>query len=233
MDLDLVNGLIRDLKEKMLVQDFTKDLSKYIEKNLSVKEMPIVEQILNEKAVTRGNENAIRFKADEVITQYARENFGSETMYFVKDNKKTYWMHNSRHYDDSAYPVLKIANGEMKEIAVDKKDMPKEISVNDVFRLKDDKYIIDKISTNELQTAIKNMANEVIEKQNRNLSKHRKEGHLYMVTDELRESRFLLDITEGAETEFEEVDFPKDLLEKATQGTIFMYTNGTYEYYNC
>lgn len=233
MDLDLVNGLIRDLKEKMLVQDFIKDLSKYIEKNLSVKEMPIVEQILNEKAVTRGNENAIRFKADEVITQYARENFGSETMYFVKDNKKTYWMHNSRHYDDSAYPVLKIANGEMKEIAVDKKDMPKEISVNDVFRLKDDKYIIDKISTNELQTAIKNMANEVIEKQNRNLSKHRKEGHLYMVTDELRESRFLLDITEGAETEFEEVDFPKDLLEKATQGTIFMYTNGTYEYYNC
>ena len=233
MDLDLVNGLIRDLKEKMLVQDFIKDLSKYIEKNLSVKEMPIVEQILNEKAVTRGNENAIRFKTDEVIIQYARENFGSETMYFVKDNKKTYWMHNSRHYDDSAYPVLKIANGEMKEIAVDKKDMPKEISVNDVFRLKDDKYIIDKISTNELQTAIKNMANEVIEKQNRNLSKHRKEGHLYMVTDELRESRFLLDITEGAETEFEEVDFPKDLLEKATQGTIFMYTNGTYEYYNC
>jgi len=233
LDLDLVNGLIRDLKEKMLVQDFIKDLSKYIEKNLSVKEMPIVEQILNEKAVTRGNENAIRFKADEVITQYARENFGSETMYFVKDNKKTYWMHNSRHYDDSAYSVLKIANGKMEEIAIDKKDMPKEISVNDVFRLKDDKYIIDKISTNELQTAIKNMANEVIEKQNRNLSKHRKEGHLYMVTDELRESRFLLDITEGAETEFEEVDFPKDLLEKATQGSIFIYTNGTYEYYNC
>ena len=233
MDLDLVNGLIRDLKEKMLVQDFIKDLSKYIEKNLSVKEMPIVEQILNEKAVTRGNENAIRFKADEVITQYARENFGSETMYFVKDNKKTYWMHNSRHYDDSAYSVLKIANGKMEEIAVDKKDMPKEISVNDVFRLKNDKYTIDKISTNELQTAIKNMANEIIEKQNKNLSKHRKEGHLYMVTEELKESRFLLDITEGAETEFEEVDFPKDLLEKATQGTIFMYTNGTYEYYNC
>lgn len=231
MDLDLVNGLIRDLKEKMLVQDFIKDLSKYIEKNLSVKEMPIVEQILNEKAVTRGNENAIRFKADEVITQYARENFGSETMYFVKDNKKTYWMHNSRHYDDSAYSVLKIANGKMEEIAIDKKDMPKEISVNDVFRLKDDKYIIDKISTNELQTAIKNMANEVIEKQNRNLSKHRKEGHLYMVTDELRESRFLLDITEGAKTEFEEVDFPKDLLEEATQGSIFIYTNGIYEYY--
>jgi len=233
LDLDLVNGLIRDLKEKMLVQDFTKDLSKYIEKNLSVKEMPIVEQILKEKAITRGNENAIRFKADEVITQYARENFGSETMYFVKDNKKTYWMHNARHYDDSAYSVLKIANGEMKEIAVDKKDMPKEISVNDVFRLKDDKYIIDKISTNELQTAIKNMANEVIEKQNRNLSKHRKEGHLYMVTEELKESRFLLDTTESTGTEFEEVDFPKDLLEKATQGTIFMYTNGTYEYYNC
>ena len=77
------------------------------------------------------------------------------------------------------------------------------------------------------------MANEIIEKQNKNLSKHRKEGHLYMVTEELKESRFLLDTTESTGTEFEEVDFPKDLLEKATQGTIFMYTNGTYEYYNC
>lgn len=236
MDLNLVNGLMNDLKEKVFVQDFMKELAKYLEnipkKDINIEEKPIVEQILSKKKVTRGNENAIRFKADEVIIKYAEENFNNEAMYFVKDNKRTYWRHNARHYDNDVYAILKVKNGKIEQITINKKDMPKEARVNDVLTIENDRYVANKVATQELREEIKNMAKEIIEKQNKILGKHRKEGHLYMVTDELDEHRFLLDITDNLETEFEEIDFPKDLLEKATQGTIFKYINGKYEYYN-
>jgi hypothetical protein len=68
--------------------------------------------------------------------------------------------------------------------------------------------------------------------QNANLAKYRKEGHLYLVSEELGNNRFLLDLTEQSKKEFEEVDIPKDLLDIATEGSVLKYTNGTYEYYS-
>ena len=53
-----------------------------------------------------------------------------------------------------------------------------------------------------------------------------------MVTEELGNNRFLCDLTEESKIEFEENNFPKDLLNKATQGAVLKYTNGKYEYYS-
>ena len=88
------------------------------------------------------------------------------------------------------------------------------------------------IYTKELQENIKDMAKEILDKQNINLDKHRKEGHLYVVTEELGNNRFLWDLTDASKTEFEEVDIPKDLLSKATEGIVLKYNNGKYEYYS-
>ena len=88
------------------------------------------------------------------------------------------------------------------------------------------------ISTEKLQEEINNMAKELLDKQNKNLEQHRKEGHLYMVTEELGDNRFLWDLTDAPKTEFEEVDIPKDLLDQATEGMVLKYTNGKYEYYS-
>ena len=76
------------------------------------------------------------------------------------------------------------------------------------------------------------MAKEILNKQNINLAKHRKEGHLYMITEELGDNRFLWDLTDAPKTEFEEVDISKDLLDKATEGVVLKYINGKYEYYS-
>ena len=125
-----------------------------------------------------------------------------------------------------------MENNQIEEIEISKKDMPKDIGVNDVFRIKEDKYIIDNFATEELQKEIKNMAEEIIDKQNAKLDSYRKEGHLYMVSEELGNNLFLWDLTDAPEYEFEEVDIPKDLLDKVAEGSVLKYTNGTYEYYS-
>lgn len=216
------------------MQNFINELSKYLENNLGKEriEMPIIEDILSKNNVTTGNENSIRWKFNDVILAYAEQNFSNESMYFVQDSKKTYWSNNEEHYNNGVYSVLKVENNQIEEIEISKKDMPKDIGVNAVFRKREDEYIMDNYATKKLQKEIKNMAEEIINKQNAKLDSYRKEGHLYMVSEELGDNRFLWDLTDAPEFEFEEVDIPKDLLERATEGSVLKYTNGTYEYYS-
>lgn len=234
MNLDLVNKFLKELDENKLVQNFLNELSKYLENNIGKErsEMPIIEDILSKNKVTTGNENSIRWKCNEVILEYAEQNFRDDLMYFVQDSKKTYWSKNKQHYNNDVYSVLKVENNQIEEIEISKDNMPKNIQVNDVCVINDGKYVIDKTSTKELQEKIVNMAKEIIDKQNEKLNSYRKEGHLYIVSEEIGDNRFLCDLTDASDFEFEEVDIPKDLLNKTTEGVILKYTNGTYEFYS-
>ncbi len=194
--------------------------------------MPIIEDILSKNNVTTGNENVIRWKFDDVVLEYAKQNFNNESMYFVKDSKKIYWSNNEKHYNNNVCSVLKVENNKVDEIEISKKNMPENIGVNDVFREKGGKFIVDDFATAELQEKIKCMAEGIINKQNANIESYRKEGHLYMVSEELGNNRFLWDLTDVPKFEFEEVDIPKDLLGKAVEGSVLRFTNGTYEYYS-
>ncbi len=194
--------------------------------------MPIIEDILSKNNVTTGNENSIRWKINDVILEYAKQNFNNEPIYFVQDSKTTYWENNEEHYNNNVFSVLKVENNKIEKIEISKKDMPKSIGVNDVFTLKEGEYVANKLATEDLQKEIKNMAEEIISKQNEKLDSYRKEGHLYMVSEELGDNRFLWDLTDAPNFEFEEVDIPKDLLDRATEGSVLKYTNGTYEYYS-
>lgn len=233
MNLNLENNFFNGLAENDFVQKFLNELSKYLE-NLGKggNEMPIIEDILSNNNLTTGNENSIRCKLNDVILKYAEQNFSNETMYFVQDSKKAYWLNNEEHYNNDVYSVLKVGKNQIEEIEISKKDMPKDIGVNDVYTIKEDNPVIDNLATKELQEEIKDMAEEIISKQNAKLDSYRKEEHLYMVSEEIGDNRFLWDLTDAPEFEFEEVDIPKELLEKATQGSVLKYTNGAYEYYS-
>ena len=226
MDLDLVNDLFNNLKENKLVQNFIKELSDYLGDNIKnnsdcrKEEIPIIEDILSKNNFTTGNANSIRWKLDDVISNYQQKNLSDDVIYFVKENNK------------DVYTILKAENGNIEEIEINKKNMPSNVKINDVLKMKKNHYVIDDISTKELQEDIKNMAKEILNKQNINLDKHRKEEHLYMVTEELGNNRFLWDLTDAPKTEFEETDIPEDLLSMATEGMVLKYTNGHYEYYS-
>lgn len=62
-------------------------------------------------------------------------------------------------------------------------------------------------------------------------NENRKEGHIYLVTEDRKGKIYLWDYTEKAEFEFEETEFPEDLINEATEGTMFKYEKGTYELY--
>lgn len=238
MKLDLVNEVFNNLKENKFVQNFINELSNYLENNqknnLTFKNegIPIIEDILSKDNLTTGNQNSIICKENDVILKYANQNFNNDSMYFVKDSKKAYWLDNKEQYNNDVYTVLKVKNNEIEEIEINKKDMPKDIGVNNVFRIENGNYVLDSIATEELQEEITNMAKEIINKQNVNLEKYRKEGHLYVVTEELGNNRFLCDLTEKSKIEFEEVNIPKDLLNKATEGIVLKYINEKYEYFS-
>ena len=216
------------------MQNLINEISKHLENNFEngKTENPILDEILAQNKTTTANQNSIRWKFDEMILKYAEQNFSNEPMYFVKDSKKAYWENNARHYNNNAFAVLKVENNQIEEMEISKKDMPKDIGVNDVFKIEDNKYIINKTATVELKEEIKNMAKEIINKQDEKLAKHRKEGHLYMVSEEIGNNRFLVDLTEKTKIEFEETDIPENLLDRATEGAVLKYTNGTYEYYS-
>ena len=101
--------------------------------------MPIIEDILSKNNVTTGNENTIRWKFNDVILEYAKKNFKNESMYFVQDNKTKYWKNNEEHYNNDFYSVLKVENNQIEKIEISKKDIPKNIGVNDVFRIKEER----------------------------------------------------------------------------------------------
>ncbi len=226
MKLDLVNDLFNNLKENKTVQNFIKELSNYLgnnvknNSNIENEEIPIIENILSKNNLTTGNKNAIRWNLNDVILKYAQKKLCSDAIYFVKNN------------ENDMYTILKAKDGKIEETKINKNDMPNQVKINDVLKLKDNIFVVDSIYTKELQEDIKNMAKEILSKQNKNLERNRREGHLYVVTEEIGDNRFLWDLTDAPKTEFEEVDIPKDLLSKATEGMVLKYINGKYEYYS-
>ena len=83
---------------------------------------------------------------------------------------------------------------------------------------------------NLIKKQIKQIANEIINNQNQKLKNFRKEGHLYMVEEDIDNRIYLKDLTASSKKVLEEVEFSKELLNKATEGAIFKYTNGKYEF---
>lgn len=194
--------------------------------------MPIIENIISKNNLTDGNARTIRWNLEDVLLRYAEKNFKNNTMYFAEDNKKTYWENNKEKYDNNVWTVLKVENNKIDEINIDKNNMPKDVQVNDVFTIKNGNYLVDKNASKELKQEIESMAQKIINKQNEALEKNRKEGHLYLVCEEAGNSLFLKDITEKTNKEFQEVNIPKDVLEKATEGKVLKFSNGKYEYYS-
>ena len=117
----------------------------------------------------------------------------------------------------------------LEKIYFSKEELPNTLKVNDVFRIKDNEYIVDDLLTKDLKNEIINMTNEILDRQDERLNGHRKEGHSYMITDKQNGKVFLRDLTENSNIEFEEVSLSKELIDQISQGTILKYSNGNYE----
>lgn len=188
----------------------------------------IIKEILENNKLTTGNKNTIIEKVENLINDFCKSN----NVCFVKDDKKKYWQNNAVHYNNDIYIILKPQNDSIEQIEIPKNEISQNVNVNDIVKIENDQIIVDKEKTNNLKSEIYNMVQEIVDEQNSNLNQYRKEGHLYFVCEEIKENRFLRDITENSKYEFEEVNIPEELLDKATEGTILEFTNGKYEFYS-
>ena len=64
------------------------------------------------------------------------------------------------------------------------------------------------------------------------VNKHRKEGHLYLVTEDRNDEIYLWDFTEKSKVEFKEIIDSEELLSVAKEGAMLQYRNGKYELYS-
>ena len=93
------------------------------------------------------------------------------------------------------------------------KDVVKEIQKND---------IVEKF-TSELSNFLEN---------NQEINQNRKEGHLYLVTEDRNGEVYLWDFTEKPEHEFKEVFTSKELIDVAKEGAMLQFKDGKYELYS-
>ena len=93
------------------------------------------------------------------------------------------------------------------------KDVVKEIQKND---------IVEKIMS-ELSNFLEN---------NQEINQNRKEGHLYLVTEDRNGEVYLWDFTEKPEHEFKEVFTSKELIDVAKEGAMLQFKDGKYELYS-
>ncbi len=91
----------------------------------------------------------------------------------------------------------------------------------------------------ELTDYIKNIQQQQKEDENMSeinideeLKNYRKEGHLYLVTEDRNNEIYLSDFTEGSKIEFKEIITDKDLLNVAKEGAMLQYKNGKYKLYS-
>ena len=68
--------------------------------------------------------------------------------------------------------------------------------------------------------------------QSQELQENRKEGHLYLVTEDRNGEVYLWDFTEKPEHEFKEVFTSKELIDVAKEGAMLQFKDGKYELYS-
>lgn len=71
-----------------------------------------------------------------------------------------------------------------------------------------------------------------LDETNPKLKEWRKEGHLYLVTEDRNNIAYLWDFTDKPEYEFKEIILSEEMLNIAKEGAMLQYINGKYELYS-
>lgn len=219
MNLDFLNELTNNIKESNFVQNFVKELGEYLEEKISGK--GILGEMQKQRKISVVSRNTINNKQKEILQEYAKQTENKGELYFIAGKQL------------DKYTIYKYQGNENSTIQIEKEKLPENITIGSVLRMENGEYIENKEDTKNINNQITQMTKEVLDKQDKKLEEFRKEGHLYMVEEDRGNQIYLTDITDkNNNIVLEEVEFPADLLSKATEGTVFQYENGTYQYYS-
>ena len=225
MSLEFFNNLKQNLEKndtlsKLVdgVTDFIGELSEALQNVDNKNNVDIVTQIASENKLSIASENDINKVRIEVLNELANSTKNGEKFYFVFNKID----------GEENYRVWEIKDNKRTQTEVNKEDLPSDANVNSVMRMEEGKLVVDKETTVKVLNEITERAKEIIDKQNKKIEDYKKDGHTYLVTEDIKGRVFLWDSTEKPKYEIEDVDFPEELKEKAKEGNSFLYQNGKY-----
>ena len=237
MKLDLVNDLLKDVKENKFVQDFIKELSNYLEKNLKTNP-EISEEIhtwnnLLADDLEIGDKKIISKYKNEMLLERANilQNYALKT----KDKGEMYYVYDVGTNEKNTYNLCVCKSNKSNEVITKKiEDLPKSTTLGSVLRKNGENFILEKEDTKVIENQINNMISKKIKEQNQYLESKRIENHIYEVDEKYSGRIWLYDLNnkvgEGIEG-IEEIEFPKELYEIVKKGDKLIYQNGEYQKY--
>ena len=225
MNLDLFN----DLKEDKFVHNFRKELSDYLEKNLTNNTW---NNLLADNLEIDGKKIISKYK-DEMLLE--RVNMLQDYALKTKNKGEMYYVYDISTDSEKKYNLCICESSQShKVITKEIEDLPEGTSLGSVLRKRGEDFILEKEDTRVIGNQINNMIKEKIDEQDEYLDSKRIEGHIYEV-DEKDSGRILLyDLNSnvnGSLEGIEEIEFPENLYETAKKGDKFIYKNGEYQKY--
>lgn len=226
--MDLFNNLIDKEKENNVIQSFIKELGTLLENNDNKKdlvksyenELSILQKVQADNKVTTDYRDKMHVERNNILNNYAKETSDKGTMYFVysKNSQK-----------DNTYNLCICEEGKSSDIIkVEEKELPKGVGVDSVLRIQNGKYILDKQGTEDIAELVTEMVNKQLKEQEKELSKYRIEHHFYEIVETSGDRVWLKDQANIDGDCFEEINFPKELLNELTEGMVVQYVNGKY-----
>ena len=201
------------------VTEFIGELTEALQKEGIIgKDVDIVTQIASSNKLSMASENELNKARTEILKEYANATEERGSLYFVYNKVK----------GEDNYRVWEFNGNNITKKEVNKNELPKDVTVNSAMRVDNNEFVLDVEATKSISEKIRNRANIIIENQNKKIEEYKKEGHIYLVTEDINGKVFLWDSTDKPKYEIEDVNFPEDLKNIAKEGNSFRYQNGTY-----
>lgn len=224
--MDLFRELKENLEKNNTLSKLTNGVTQFIRElnealqteGIIGKDIDIVTQITSNNKLSIASENELNKARTEILQEYANKTKDQGSLYFIYNKVK----------EENNYRVWEINNDTIIKKEIDKNNLPAEANVNSALRINNNQFVLDEEATKYISEKIRNRANVIIENQNKKIEEYKKEGHTYLVTEDINGRVFLWDSTDKPKYEIEDVNFPEDLKNIAKEGNSFRYQNGTY-----
>ena len=233
MDLGFIKDAFKELKDSKFVQNFEKELSKYVEENITndTKNVSVIENNnmdnfeINDKNLISKYRDEILKERFNILQNYAKSTQEDGEIYYIYDNSN----------EKGSYNLCICDPDKSHEVIVKKtEELPQGSTIGSVLRKNGENFLLDSKGTEEVGKEINDMIQEKIEEQNKYLESKRIEGHVYEVGEKADGKISLYDLDNKSESGMEEIEemmFPKDLYETAREGDKFIYKDGEYQKY--
>lgn len=217
MRLDLSNNIANNTK---FIQDFLKELQDYLERKVDI---PLINPTHNGNKIITEFRDKMYIERSKILNDYAKQTIDKGQMYYIYDkNSKLEDGYNLCICEEKESHTIIEANSNI---------LPNGARIGSVLRKSKDNYVLDNEATKDISKKIEKMKDELLEKQTEFLNSKRIEGHIYEISENGGDRVWIFDITNNSSEALEEINFPKELLQDAEVGDLFVYENGEYKEY--